>query len=104
MLPKGGMSGMLKQAQKMQEKMVKVQEELSLLKVEGQSGGGMVTVVANGKKELLSVKIEAEILKEDVEMVEDLFLSAANQALNNATEAAEGKMTSITGGMKIPGL
>ena len=95
---------MLKQAQKMQEKMVKVQEELSLLKVEGQSGGGMVTVVANGKKELLSVKIEAEILKEDVEMVEDLFLSAANQALNNATEAAEGKMTSITGGMKIPGL
>ena len=104
MLPKGGMSGMLKQAQKMQEKMVKAQEELSSLKVEGQSGGGMVTVVANGKKELLSVIIESEILKEDVEMVEDLFLSAANQALNNATEAAERKMNSITGGMKIPGL
>lgn len=102
------MAGMLKQAQKMQEKMAKAQEELESLHVEGQSGGGMVTVVANGKKDILSVKIEPEILEEDVEMVEDLILVAINQAMQNASDAAEEKMNAATGGMlgnmKIPGM
>jgi len=109
MYPKGGnMAKMLKQAQQMQEKMAKAQEELSDLVVEGQSGGGMVTVTANGKKEIVSIKIEKEILEEDIEMVEDLILVAVNQALQNAASAAEEKMNSATGGilgnLKIPGM
>ncbi len=107
MFPKGGMSGMIKQAQQMQEKMAKAQEELAELKVEGQAGGGMVTVVANGQKDIISVKIEPEVMAEDVEMVEDLVLAAVNQALQNAAAASEEKMSSITGGMlgkmKLPG-
>ncbi|MBC8214679.1 MAG: YbaB/EbfC family nucleoid-associated protein [Candidatus Marinimicrobia bacterium] len=108
MFPKGGMSGMMKQAQKLQEKMAQAQEELVDLHAEGQSGGGMVTVVANGKKDIISVKIEPEVLEEDAEMLEDLILAAVNQALENASNAAEDKMNSITGGMlgnmKIPGM
>ncbi len=108
MFPKGGMSGMMKQAQKLQEQMAKAQEELVDLHAEGQSGGGMVTVVANGKKDIVSVKIEPEVLEEDAEMLEDLILAAVNQALVNASDAAEEKMNSATGGMlgnmKIPGM
>ncbi|NOZ09018.1 MAG: YbaB/EbfC family nucleoid-associated protein [FCB group bacterium] len=109
MFPKGGnMAGMLKQAQQMQAKMAKAQAELEDLLVEGQSGGGMVTVTANGKKDIVSIKIEKEILEEDIEMVEDLILVAVNQALQNAASAAEEKMNSVTGGMlgnlKIPGM
>ena len=108
MFPKGGMSGMMKQAQKLQEQMAKAQEELVDLHAEGQSGGGMVTVVANGKKDIDSVKIEPEVLEEDAEMLEDLILAAVNQALVNASDAAEEKMNSATGGMlgnmKIPGM
>ncbi len=109
MFPKGGnMSGMLKQAQQMQKKMAQAQEELGNLLVEGQSGGGMVIVTANGKKELVSIKIEKDILEEEIEMVEDLILVAVNQALENAANAAEDKINSATGGMlgnlKIPGM
>lgn len=108
MLPKGGMGGMMKQAQQMQKQMAKAQEELADLHVEGQSGGGMVTIVANGQKDVISVKIEPEVFEEDVEMLEDLILAAVNQALQNAAKASEDKMNSITGGMlgkmKIPGM
>ncbi len=108
MFPKGGMGKLMKQAQEMQTKMAKVQEELGQLEVEGQSGGGMVTAVVNGQKELLSVSIEEEILEEDKEMVEDLIVAAVNQALQNATKTAEEKMNSVTGGMmgnmRIPGM
>ena len=108
MFPKGGMGKLMKQAQEMQSKMAKAQEELSEIEVEGQSGGGMVTAVMNGKKELLSLLIEDEILEEDKEMIEDLVVSAVNQALQNATIAADEKMSSVTGGMmgnmKIPGM
>ena len=97
----------LKQAQEMQTKMTKVQDELSQLEVEDQSGGGMVTAIVNGQKELISLSIEEEVLQEDKEMIEDLVVSAVNQALQNATKTAEEKMNSITGGMmgnmKIPG-
>ncbi len=102
------MAGMLKQAQQMQAKMAKAQAELADLLVEGQSGGGMVTVTANGKKDIISIKIEKEILEEDIEMVEDLVLVAVNQALQNADSAAEEKMNAAAGGMlgnlKIPGM
>ncbi|MFQ6610846.1 MAG: YbaB/EbfC family nucleoid-associated protein [Fidelibacterota bacterium] len=108
MFPKGSMSGMLKQAQQMQEKMKKVQEELAELKVEGQAGGGMVTVVANGQKDILSVKIEPELLEDDKELLEDILVVAINQALQNATKLSEEKMNAVAGGMlgkiKIPGM
>ena len=109
MFPKGnGMQNMLKQAQKMQEKMLAAQNELDTLTVEGQAGGGMVTVVATGKKEIVSIRIEPEVLEEDVEMVEDLIVAAVNQALASAGEAAEEKLSAVTGGMlgnlKIPGM
>ena len=108
MFPKGGMGKLMKQAQEMQSKMAKVQEELSDIEVEGQSGGGMITALVNGKKELLSLKIEDEILEEDKEMIEDLVVVAVNQAIQNAIKAADEKMSSITGGMmgnmKIPGM
>ena len=98
----------MKQAQEMQEKMAKAQEELGGIEVEGQSGGGMIIALVNGKKELLSLKIEDEILEEDKEMIEDLVVAAVNQALQNATKAADEKMNSATGGMmgnmKIPGM
>jgi len=108
MFPKGGMGKLMKQAQEMQAKMAKAQEELGDIEVEGQSGGGMVTALVNGKKELLSLNIEDEILEEDKEMIEDLVVAAVNQALQNATKAADEKMSSATGGMmgnmKIPGM
>ena len=108
MFPKGGMGKLMKQAQEMQSKMAKAQEELGDIEVEGQSGGGMITALVNGKKELLSLNIEDEILEEDKEMIEDLVVAAVNQAIQNATKAADEKMNSITGGMmgnmKIPGM
>ena len=108
MFPKGEMGKLMKQAQEMQSKMAKAQEELGDIEVEGQSGGGMITALVNGKKELLSLNIEDEILEEDKEMIEDLVVSAVNQAIQNATKAADEKMNSITGGMmgnmKIPGM
>ena len=108
MFPKGDMGKLMKQAQEMQSKMAKAQQELGDIEVEGQSGGGMITALVNGKKELLSLKIEDEILDEDKEMIEDLVVAAVNQALQNAAKAADEKMNSATGGimgnMKIPGM
>ena len=95
---------MYKQAQQMQKKMQEIQSELDELRIEGVSGGGMVTVVANGKKDIKSINISADILNEDKEMVEDLILSAINQALKNAESVSQEKMSAVTGGMKIPGL
>ena len=108
MMPKGGLQSMIKKAQKLQEKMQTAQEQLGTIKAEGNAGGGMVTVTANGKKELTAIKIDPEILTEDTEMVEDLILVAVNQALKNAQEQADEKIKSVTGGMlgglNIPGL
>ena len=108
MLPKGGMAKMIKKAQELQNQMEKAQEELNSIEIEGQAGGGMVSVTVNGHKELLSLEIDPEILNEDKEMIEDMILAAVNQGLQNAGKAAEEKMNSITGGMigkmKIPGM
>ena len=108
MVPKGGMNKMIKKAQELQNQMEKAQEELNSIEIEGQAGGGMVSVTVNGHKELISLDIDPEILKEDKEMIEDMILAAVNQGLQNAGKAAEEKMNSVTGGligkMKIPGM
>ena len=101
-----GMSNIYKQAQQMQKKMQKVQDELLNLEIDGQSGGGMVKIIVNGKKDPISISINEDIFKEDKEMVEDLILAAMKNALQNADKIAEEKMKSVTGGSmpNIPGL
>ena len=93
---------MMKQAQQMQEKM---QKEMAGLKVEGNAGGGMVTVVVNGMKQLQSLKIDPEVVsKDDVEMLQDLIVAAINDAHRKADEEMSQKMGGMMGGLKIPGL
>ncbi len=101
----GNMNQMIKQAQKMQEEMLKAQNEIEEKTLEASAGGGAVTVTINGKKELLSVKISPEAVDpDDVETLEDLILSAVNEAMRQADELAAGTMSRVTGGMNIPGL
>ena len=102
---KGGFGNMMKQAQKLQEQMLALQEEVGKKKVEATAGGGMVTVEANGKQEIVSIKIDPEVVnKEDVQMLEDLVLAACNEALRKARELVTQEMGKLTGGLKIPGL
>ena len=99
------MGNLLKKAQQLQEKMAKMQEELGEKIVETSAGGGMVTVVANGKQEIVSIKIDPEVVdQEDIEMLEDLVLAAVNDALDQAKQMVSEEMTKLTGGIKIPGL
>ncbi len=103
-MPKG-FGDMMKQIQKMQAKMEEVQKELESKRVEGTSGGGMVKVIANGKQEILEIKIDPEVVnKEDVEMLEDLVLAAVNQAREKSVEVQNEEMSKLTGGLKIPGM
>lgn len=96
---------LMKQAQEMQAKMAKMQEELAAMEFEASSGGGMVTVRMNGQQEVLSVSIEEEVFAEgDREMLEDLIVAALNEAREKSSEAARAHMAQITGGMNIPGL
>jgi len=100
-----GMGNMMKQAQKLQGKMMKLQEELSSRTIEASSGGGMVKVVANGKQQVVSIDIEKEVVDpEDVEMLQDLVLAAVNDALTKSQEMVSQEMGKLTGGMNIPGL
>jgi nucleoid-associated protein EbfC len=102
---KGGMGNLMKQAQQMQQKMLKMQEEMAQRTVEASVGGGMVTVMANGKAEVLRIKIEPQVVDpDDVEMLEDLILAGVNEALRKAQEMVADEMSKLTGGMKIPGL
>jgi DNA-binding YbaB/EbfC family protein len=99
------MGNLMKKAQQLQEKMAKLQEELGEKTVETSSGGGMVTVVANGKQEIISIKIDPEVVDtDDVEMLEDLVLAAVNDALYQAKQMVSEEMTKLTGGVKIPGI
>jgi DNA-binding YbaB/EbfC family protein len=99
-----GLGNLMKQAQKFQERLGQIQEELENVEVEGTSGGGMVTVVANGKQEIVQIKIDPEVVDpNDVEMLEDLIVAAVNQAREKAQEVADEKMRKAAGGM-IPGL
>ena len=100
-----GMGDMMKQVAKMQRKMEEIQNELAEKTVEGSAGGGMVKVIANGKQDIVSIKIEKEVVDpEDVEMLEDLILSAVNQAREKAGELQAESMGALTGGMNIPGI
>ena len=102
-----GMGNILKQAQKMQQRMLEIQEELENLVIEGSAAGGMVTARVNGKSQPLSLKINPEAVDpDDVEMLEDAVLAALQDAMNKAQEVSEQKMAALTGGMKgmgIPG-
>lgn len=99
------MSNVVKQAQKMQEEMEKVQAELEDKTVEATAGGGMVSVTANGKKEIISLKINPEAVDpDDVETLEDLVMVAVNDAINKADEMMAEGMSAVTGGLNIPGL
>lgn len=95
----------MKQAQKMQEQMARVQEELANKTVEATAGGGMVTVTANGKQEILAVNISPEVINpQDSAMLEDLVTAAVNEALRSSRELLQQEMTKITGGLRIPGI
>lgn len=99
------MDKIMKQAQKMQAQMAKVQEDLAGEKVEGSAGGGMVTVTANGQGDVIAVRIDPEVMKDDdVEMLEDLVLAAVNEALRRSKELAAERMGKITGGLGSMGL
>ena len=101
----GGMGNLLKQAQEMQARMAKIQEELGQKTVEGSAGGGMVQVTVNGQFNLTVVQIEAPVIKADEkEMLEDLILAAVNDGMRKAREMASAEMAKLTGGFKIPGL
>jgi nucleoid-associated protein EbfC len=101
----GNMNNMMKQMKKMQDQMMKTQEELKEKTVEGSAGGGVVTVVANGHKEVKDIVIKPEAVDpEDVEMLQDLILTAVNDALKKVDEMTAKEMGKFTGGMNIPGL
>jgi DNA-binding YbaB/EbfC family protein len=103
--PFGNMSNIMKQAQAMQEQMAKVQEQAAAKTVSGTAGGGIVTVTANGAMQIVSVTLDPEVVKSgDVEMLQDLVVAAANDALRKAQEMMAEEMKSVTGGLKIPGL
>ncbi|MBU4186093.1 MAG: YbaB/EbfC family nucleoid-associated protein [Desulfobacteraceae bacterium] len=100
-----GMGNMMKQAQKLQAKMLKLQEELADKTVETTAGGGMIKVVANGRQQILSIQIEKEVVDpDDVEMLQDLILAAVNDALVKSQEMVSGEMSKLAGGLKIPGM
>jgi len=99
------MNNLMKQAQRMQKQMMEIQEELANRTVEATVGGGMVTVVANGQQDILSLKIDPEVVDPgDVEMLQDLILAAVNEAHRKAQEMMSSEMNKLTGGIKIPGL
>ena len=101
----GNMQQLARQAQKLQQKMAEMQEELESREYEASAGGGMVTVKVSGKRELLSLSINPEAVDpEDVEMLEDMVMAAVNEALRNAADTTEREMSKLTGGMNMPGL
>ncbi|HEY5525712.1 MAG TPA: YbaB/EbfC family nucleoid-associated protein [Clostridium sp.] len=100
----GNMNNLMKQAQMLQKKMEEAQKEAEIVEFEASAGGGAVSVRVNGKKEVLAIKIKPEVVDEDdVEMLEDLVLSAVNEALRKAEEETSSKMSKLTGGMNMPG-
>lgn len=100
----GNMNNMMKQVQKMQKDMAKLQEEIEQRNVEASAGGGAVTVVANGKKEIQSITIKPEAVDpDDVEMLQDLIMAAVNEAIRQADEMISREMGKLTGGLNLPG-
>ncbi len=100
-----GFGNLMRQAQQLQAKMLRVQEEMATRTAEASAGGGMVTALANGKQELVSIKVEKEVINpEDAEMLQDLIVAAVNAALKKAQEMVAEEMKKLTGGINIPGL
>ncbi len=103
-MPKN-MAGMLKQAQKLQSDMLKMQEELGSKIVESSSGGGMVTARVNGKQELIEIKIDKAVVDpEDIEMLQDLIVASINEVLTKSKDMVSGEMSKLTGGLNLPGM
>jgi DNA-binding YbaB/EbfC family protein len=100
---KGGLGNMMKQAQKMQADMQKAQEEIANMEVEGQSGGGMVKVVMNGRHEVRRVELDDSLMQDDKEMIEDLLAAAVNDAVRRIETESSERMSSVTAGMNLPG-
>jgi hypothetical protein len=99
---KGAMGNMMKQAQKMQEDMQKAQQEIANMEVEGKAGGGMVTVVMNGRHELRRVSIDESLMQDDKEMIEDLVAAAVNDAVRKIEQESSAKMSGLTSGLNLP--
>jgi nucleoid-associated protein EbfC len=100
-----GFGNIMKEAQKLQQQMETLQAEVAKKKVQATAGGGMVTVEANGKQEILSIKIDREVINpEDAQMLEDLVLAACNEALRQSREMVQAEMSKLTAGLKIPGM
>jgi nucleoid-associated protein EbfC len=101
----GGMGNLLKQAQEMQSRMAKIQEELAHKTVDGSAGGGMVRVTVNGQLALTAIKIDSTVINsEEKEMLEDLIMAAVNDGMRKARDMVSTEMSKLTGGLKIPGL
>lgn len=101
----GNMSGLMKQAQKFQKQMEDMQKDLENKKFEASVGGGAVTAIANGKRQLIEIKIKPEVVDpDDVEMLEDLIMSACNEVLKKAEDESSSEMGKLTGGMNMPGM
>ena len=100
----GDFGNIMKQAQQLQERLAQVQEAVARRTVEASAGGGMVRVVVNGKHEVLTLTLDPAVLKEDVELVQDLVVAAVNEGIRNAQKMVADEMTKATGGLKIPGL
>jgi len=100
-----GLGNIMKQAQQMQARIARVQQELETKEVEATAGGGMVTARANGKQQLLELKIEQAVVDpEDIEMLQDLVLAAVNEAIKKSQDMIQEEMGKVTGGMNIPGM
>ncbi len=100
-----GFGNLMKEAQRLQQQMAALQEEVAQKRVEATAGGGMVTVTANGRQEIVAIKIDPEVINPgEAQMLEDLVLAACNEALRKARELVQQELGKITGGLKIPGL
>ncbi|MDQ1362203.1 MAG: nucleoid-associated protein EbfC [Pseudomonadota bacterium] len=100
---KGNIGNLMKQAQKMQADMQKAQEELANMEVEGQSGGGMVKVLMNGRHEVRRVSVDDSLMKDDKDMLEDLLAAAVNDAVRRIEQTTSEKMSGLTAGLNLPG-
>ena len=99
---KGGIGNLMRQAQEMQEKMKKAQEEIANMEVTGESGGGLVRVTMSCRHETRRVEIDRKLMADDPEMAEDLVVAAINDAVNRVAETSKQQMADLTGGMKLP--
>ncbi|MFN3786267.1 MAG: YbaB/EbfC family nucleoid-associated protein, partial [Thiothrix sp.] len=98
----GGIGGLMKQAQKMQENMQKAHAEIAAMEITGQSGGGLVTVIINGRYECKRINIDASLFEDEKDMIEDLVTAAFNDAVHKVEEASRERMAEITAGMPVP--